>query len=137
VSSSDDPASRPAEDESPKKSSGTKRGFGLIYAISHGLVRNQESRRKAMNWSIMVSAVMVFVGATFLSGYLQSRPAVFIGFWLACAWFMLLAVLLAVFDILVLQAKSRASRKAMHNTMLREEIERLKRQSKQPAEEEK
>ena len=52
---------------------------------------------------------MLFCGATFLAPVLdpKTRPGWFIFYWLACAWVTVTAVLLAIFDLLLVRAQAR------------------------------
>ena len=71
--------------------------------------------------TLIVAMVMLFLGTTFLQPLLSPRehPGWFAFFWVACAWFTLTALLLALFDLLMLRAQDRATRKS-----LREKLER-------------
>jgi hypothetical protein len=59
--------------------------------------------------------VMLFCGATFLTPVLDphARPGWFIFYWVVCAWITATAALLAVFDLLLVRAKSRAGRRTL------------------------
>ncbi len=63
---------------------------------------------------VMLSAlVMLFFGATFLDGWLREHPVLFLFYWLACAWATLTAVLLALYDLLVIRAEVRRERRRL------------------------
>ena len=82
---------------------------------SRGLIRDQGARRKMMFASIAIAVLMAAAGSTLLREVLNPRehPVWFIFFWLACAWLTVLAVLLAVFDLLIARAQGRAARRAL------------------------
>ena len=82
---------------------------------SRGLVRDQRARRKMMLVSVVVAVLLAVAGSTFLEATLNPRehPVWFILFWLACAWMTVLAVLLALFDVLVVRAQARAARRGL------------------------
>ncbi len=65
--------------------------------------------------SIGVAVLLAVAGSTFLQEILNPRehPVWFILFWLACAWMTVLAVLLALFDALIVRAQGRAEKRAL------------------------
>ena len=71
--------------------------------------------------TLVVAMFMLFFGTTFLQPLLSPRehPGWFLLFWLACAWLTLTALLLALFDLLMLRAQDRATRK-----ILRQKVDR-------------
>jgi len=81
-----------------------------------GLLRDQRSRRVIMAISLGVTLVLVLCGLTVLRAWLDphEHPWRFTLYWLACGWQTLLALLLALLDILMVQARARAARKALH-----------------------
>ncbi|MBA3960307.1 MAG: hypothetical protein H0X40_00185 [Chthoniobacterales bacterium] len=82
---------------------------------ARGLVRDQSARRKAMFAIVVVACVMLFCGSTFLAPLLapHQRPVWFIFYWAACAWLTATAVLLALFDLLLVRTQGRAARRAL------------------------
>ena len=100
------------EEESPKKS------FWMVpftVQITRGLLRDERSRRRTMGMSLLVAVVMLVAGLTVLRPWLNphEHPWRFIFFWFACAWEVLLVLLLALLDILLVRAQARAARKAL------------------------
>jgi hypothetical protein len=87
---------------------------------TRGLLRDQKSRRRTMAVSIAVAVILLVTGLTVFRSWLDphEHPWRFIFFWLACAWETVLAILLALFDVLLMRAQERAARKA-----LREQIQ--------------
>lgn len=82
---------------------------------ARGLVRDQVMRRKTMFVVVLLALVLLFCGATFLAPVLdpRERPGWFIFYWLVCAWVTVTAVLLAVFDLLLVRAEARAARRGL------------------------
>jgi hypothetical protein len=82
---------------------------------TRGLVRDQKSRRRTMAVSIAIAVILMVTGLTVFRSWLNphEHPWRFILFWLACAWETVLAILLALFDLLLMRAKERAARKRL------------------------
>jgi protein-S-isoprenylcysteine O-methyltransferase Ste14 len=89
--------------------------LSLVAHATRGVIRDQNTRRKTMFVVVVVALVLLFSGSTFLRSTLNPRehPVWFIFYWLVCAWLTLLAVLLALFDLLAVRAQARAVRKAL------------------------
>ena len=68
-----------------------------------------------MSAVIIVALLMLVAGATFLQETLNPREHAvrFILYWLVCAWFTVTALLLALFDALMVLAKDRAARQQL------------------------
>lgn len=92
-----------------------------IILISKGLIRDQNMRRHAMFYIVLTAVVMLFVGSTFLNSYLIARPMTFLGFWAVCGWLTILALLLAVYDLLVVRAQARRAARQLREEILRRE----------------
>jgi len=86
---------------------------------TRGLLRDQKSRRRTMAVSILVAVILLVTGLTVFRSWLDphEHPWRFIFFWLACAWETVLAILLALFDVLLVRAQERAARKALREQM--------------------
>ena len=82
---------------------------------TRGLLRDQNARRKTMFAAVIVAAVMLFSGATFLAPALDPRahPGWYIVYWFVCAWVTMLVMLLAVFDLLLVRSQGRAGRRQL------------------------
>jgi hypothetical protein len=89
---------------------------------TRGLLRDQKSRRRTMAVSIAVAVILLVTGLTVFRSWLDphEHPWRFIFFWLACAWETVLAILLALFDLLLTRAQERAARKALREQMEKE-----------------
>ena len=88
---------------------------------ARGVIRDQSTRRWVMFITLVIAMLMLFSGTTFLQPLLSPRehPGWFVLFWLACAWLTLTALLLALFDLLMLRVQDRVARK-----ILREKVDR-------------
>jgi hypothetical protein len=86
---------------------------------TRGLLRDQKSRRRTMAVSIAVAVILLVTGLSVFRSWLDphEHPWRFIFFWLACAWETVLAILLALFDLLLMRAQERAARKALQERM--------------------
>ncbi len=90
----------------------------VIQAV-RGVIRDQNRRRKTMFILLLVALALLFSGSTFFESALnpRERPVWFILFWVACAWLTLTAMLLAIFDLLVVKLEARKT-----GRMLREKV---------------
>ena len=81
---------------------------------TRGLLRDPKLRRIMMAISVAIAIVMLVTGLTVFRSWLHphEHPWRFIFFWFACAWQTVLAILLALFDLLLVRADARAARKA-------------------------
>jgi len=86
---------------------------------TRGLLRDQQSRRKTMAVSLIVAVVLLVGGFTVFRPWLDphEHPWRFILYWLACAWETILVLLLALFDLLLVRAQTRAAQKAICEQM--------------------
>lgn len=68
-----------------------------------------------MSAVIIVAVLMLIAGSTFLQEALNPREHAvrFILYWLVCAWFTITALLLALFNALMVRAQARAARKQL------------------------
>ena len=93
-----------------------EKSLALLPFATHatrGLIRDRSARRKIMLGVVLLALCLVAAGATLLKGVLDHRIHLvwFILYWFVCAWLALLALLLALFDLLVLRAQARAERR--------------------------
>ena len=86
---------------------------------ARGIIRDQRTRRMTMGAVLGVAVVMIVLGSTLLEGWLADRGHLlwFVLFWAACGWFTVTALLLALFDILMLRVQARAARSAFRNNL--------------------
>ena len=88
-----------------------RRVLQMILLISRGLIRSQHTRRVLMFYTVLVAMLMLFLGATFLQGWLRENPLLLVAYWFLCGSLTIFSALLAVFDILVLRALARAEKR--------------------------
>jgi hypothetical protein len=82
---------------------------------TRGLLRDQRSRRKTMAITLVIAVVLTVAGLTVLRPWLDphEHPWRFILYWLACAWEIVLVLLLALFDLLMVRAQTRAANRLL------------------------
>ena len=82
---------------------------------TRGLLRDQQSRRRTMTITLIVAVVLLVAGLTVLRPWLDphEHPWRFILYWLACAWEIVLVLLLALYDLLLVRAQTRATKKLL------------------------
>jgi hypothetical protein len=95
-----------------------KKSFWMVPFTIHatrGLLRDQQSRRKTMAVSVIIALALLTAGLTIFRPWLDphEHPWRFILYWLACAWETVLVLLLALFDLLLVRAQTRAARKLL------------------------
>jgi protein-S-isoprenylcysteine O-methyltransferase Ste14 len=100
---------------SPKENPFPTTSF-VIHSV-RGVIRDQSTRRKTMLVLLVIAFVLLFSGSTFLQSALDphGHRAWFVLFWLVCALLTLTAILLALFDLLMLKSEGRK-----HERILRE-----------------
>ena len=92
------------------------RTVSFVAHATRGVIRNQTTRRKAMFVVLGIALFLLFSGSTFLQSMLspQEHPTRFILFWFICAWLTLTAILLAVFDLLMVRVEARKAQRTLH-----------------------
>ena len=85
----------------------------LIVPITKGIIREQTTRRSAIFFVMLAALVMLFLGATFLDGWLRDHPVLFILYWLACAWATMTGLLLALYDMLMVRVAVRREQRRL------------------------
>jgi drug/metabolite transporter (DMT)-like permease len=85
----------------------------LLLAVTRGLILDTAMRRRAMGGCVLAACAMTFAGSSFLARFLADNLRVFILFWLVCGWLTVTAVLLAIYDLLLLRARARIERKKL------------------------
>lgn len=91
----------------------------FIVHATRGVIRDQRTRRKAMTFLLALAVLMLLAGFTVLQSYMNPRehPWFVILFWVACVWLTFTAMLLAIFDLLIVRLQARRAQRA-----LREEL---------------
>jgi hypothetical protein len=92
----------------------------FVLALSRAILRDQHARRQFMFYTVLAAMLMLFAGSTFLQAWLRENILVLLVYWAICGWLAITAALLAVFDILLLRAASRAARRQLERDYLRE-----------------
>ncbi len=92
---------------------------------TRGILRDRQTRRQVMFWTVIAAVVMLFVGATFLAPVLDPRvrPGWFILYWLGCAWITVTAVLLAILDLLQVRLQAREEKRRLSREIVEEDGE--------------
>ena len=93
--------------------------MSFVVHATRGLIRDQNVRRKTMFFVMLAALVLLFSGSTFLESALNphEHPIWFILFWLLCAWLALTAMLLAVFDMLMVRAAARKAERILRSEL--------------------
>ena len=88
----------------------------FVVHVTRGVIRDQRIRRQVMVIVLVAAVVLMLLGATILQAPLNphERPGWFIFFWLVCAWLTMTAILLALFDLLMLTSAARKGRRQLH-----------------------
>jgi hypothetical protein len=86
----------------------------LVHA-TRGVIRDQNVRRKTMFVLLVIALVLLFSGSTFLAAVISPRehPGWFIFFWFICGWLTLTAMLLAIFDLLMVKLEGRKAERSL------------------------
>ena len=86
--------------------------FRVIILLCKGILRDTRMRRNVMMWLMLAAMVMLFLGELcFSHEWARQHWLLYFGYWAFCAWVTLAAVLLAIFDILIIRATARAMRR--------------------------
>ena len=91
------------------------RTISFVVHATRGVIRDHVVRRKTMFVLVIVALVLLFSGSTFLQTVLNPRehPFWFILFWLSCAWVTVTAMLLAIFDLLMVRLEARRAERQL------------------------
>ncbi|MDQ2868419.1 MAG: hypothetical protein M3R59_08435 [Verrucomicrobiota bacterium] len=86
---------------------------------ARGLIRDQRTRRRAMFFMLIVAMLMVFAGVSFRQSALSPKehPIWIILYWAACGWITFTALLLALFDVLMVRLQARTERRALQQKL--------------------
>ena len=86
--------------------------FRLVILLSKGVLRDTRLRRNVMLWLMLAAMLMIFLGSWLISdAWMRRHITLYFLYWAACAWLTLTAVLLAVFDLLIIRAAAKAVRR--------------------------
>jgi uncharacterized membrane protein len=108
--------------ETPPKEKNLETVSFVVHA-TRGVIRDQRTRRKAMVVLLALAVLMLLAGFTVFQSALNPRdhPWFVISFWIVCVWLTFTALLLALFDLLIVRLETRRAQRA-----LREKLESKK-----------
>src|SRR5437588_9356849 len=91
------------------------RSTSFVVHATRGVIRDQTTRRKAMLYLLMLALLLLIAGFTFLQPPLKPRshPWRVILFSIICIWLTFTALLLALFDLLILRLQTRRAERAL------------------------
>ena len=93
--------------------------FHLVLLMTRGILLDSRTRRWAMFILLLAALLMLFAGSTFLADSLTRWS--FIIYWGICAWFTLAALLLALWDMLMVRAAAHRERRRIAKEILEQE----------------
>ncbi len=96
---------------------------GPLRSLARATLFDPQRRRNAMFYSVVTAGAMLVLGATLFDGWLRENLTRFLVYWLVCAWLTLLAMLLAMLDLLILRAQGRRVERELRKELLPEEGE--------------
>jgi hypothetical protein len=91
----------------------------FIVHATRGVIRDQRTRRKAMVVLLALAVLMLLAGFTVFQSMMNPRehPWFVISFWIACVWLTFTAMLLAIFDLLVVRQEARRAQRALREKL--------------------
>ena len=94
----------------------------FVIHATRGVIRDSQTRRRAMFILIGFAVLLLIAGTTLLQAPLNPRehPVGFILFWIACGWITLTALLLALFDLMMLRFEARKARRSLQEDVKRQ-----------------
>lgn len=95
------------------------RTASFVVHATRGVMRDQTARRKTMFVLLVMALVLLFAGSTLLHSILNphEHPGRFIFYWFVCGWLTLTAMLLALFDLLVVRAQARKAERLLRGEL--------------------
>jgi biotin transporter BioY len=99
-------------DEPPGK---PLRTVSFVVHATRGVIRDQSVRRKTMFILLVIALAVLFAGSTVLAPVISPREHAgwFIFFWFICGWLTLTAMLLAIFDLLMVRLEGRKAERTL------------------------
>ena len=91
------------------------RTTSFVIHATRGVIRDHNLRRKTMFVLVVIALVLLVAGSTILQSFLNphEHPVWFILFWLVCAWLAVTAMLLAIFDLLMVRSEARKAERSL------------------------
>ena len=104
-------------DERPEKKDLETVSF-VVHA-TRGVIRDQPTRRKAMVILLALAVLMLLAGFTVFQSMMNPRehPWFVISFWIACVWLTFTAMLLAVFDLLIVRREAHQAQRVLREKL--------------------
>ena len=88
------------------------RPLQLILAISRGIAFDSVARRRAMTALLVAALILFAIGVFPLWSFFPEHPLFFAIYWLACAWLTFCSLLLAIYDLMMINRRGREERAA-------------------------
>jgi uncharacterized membrane protein len=91
----------------------------FVVHATRGVIRDQKTRRKAMVFCLALAVLMLLLGFTVFQSAMNPRehPWFVILFWVACVWLTFTALLIAVFDLLIIRMEARRAQRALRERL--------------------
>jgi hypothetical protein len=91
----------------------------FVVHATRGVIRDPGTRRKTMFGLVIAALVFLIAGSTILQPALNPRehPGWFIFFWVFCGWLALTAMLLALFDFLMVRLEARREQRKLREKL--------------------
>jgi uncharacterized membrane protein len=104
--------------ETPPKEKNLETVSFVVHA-TRGVIRDQRTRRKAMVVLLALAVLMLLAGFTVFQSALNPRdhPWFVILFWIVCVWLTFTALLLALFDLLIVRLETRRAQRALREKL--------------------
>ena len=80
---------------------------------TRAIAGDQPSRRRALFTLTLAACILLFAGAVPLEKFLDQNVGLFVIYWLAVAWITLTITLLAAYDVLLVIAAGRQTRREL------------------------
>jgi TRAP-type C4-dicarboxylate transport system permease small subunit len=91
----------------------------FVVHATRGVIRDQRTRRKAMVVLLALAVLMLLAGFTVFQSMMNPRehPWFVISFWIVCVWLTFTAMLLAIFDLLIIRREARQAQRALREKL--------------------
>ena len=91
------------------------RSTSFTIHATRGVIRDPAARRKMMVVLLALALILLLAGSTVLAPVLNPREHLgwALAFWIVCIWLTLTALLLALFDLLMVRSAARAARREL------------------------
>ena len=91
----------------------------FIVHATRGVIRDQQTRRKAMVALLTLAVLMLLAGFTVFQSMMNPRehPWFVIFFWVVCVWLTFTAMLIAIFDLLIVRKEARRAQRALREKL--------------------